>query len=433
MMHIKAFIGPLFLGINCYCYSLRQADPAQHVALLNKKGCVGKEEPNCDEHAKDNVIPPCMANSEIIPGTDCGHVSEVIPKFEKSIMVGKLQGEATNTISSADAAAASAEDAAKFAKEAAKMAKDVGGKAADGAAKDAEDAAGKAEEAATKATEASGALETSLDDMKTHDVSKTGPYAMPEKKIQKVKKDKEEAKSAAAVANAAASTALSEAADAQETMLKSAEGAMKLITVIVDETEKTIATAKELKQNATWAVKDVASLEKPTNDLKDEVQKKIDDEEHADQKPVFEAIYENLDTEMEGAKTAATDLKKKVVNDNADLPKAISTAEDKVKPIAELKLAMERTGLPPDSIGKSMKDVKATETALKALKEQMFLVDQGIKSCVKRMKRVGRSADKAKKFKIDWAPPPMTPLGAIGAGKGEGGVKKGLLQLSIED
>merc|ERR1719160_2372880 len=420
-----ALVGALLLAVSCHSASLRHAQ--------QKKGCAGKAEPDCDEHSKDKVIPDCMANSEIIPGTDCGHVSEVIPKFDKSVLVGNLQGEAGNMISTADTAAAGAEEAAKMAKAAAKMAKDVGGKAADGAAKDAEDAAEKAEEAATKATEASGALETSLDDMKTHDVSKTGPYAMPEKKIQKVKKDKEEAKSAAAVANAAASTALSEAADAQETMLKSAEGAMKLITVIVDETEKTIATAKELKQNATWAVKDVASLEKPTNDLKDEVQKKIDDEEHADQKPVFEAIYENLDTEMEGAKTAATDLKKMIVNDNADLPKAIKKSEDEIKPLAETKLEMERTGLPPDNVGKTLGKVKKSEKALKDLKEKMFLVDQGVKSCVKRMKRVGRSADKAKKFKIDWAPPPMTPLGAIGAGKGEGGVKKGLLQLSIED
>lgn len=419
---VRIFLAILLSGIHCHGYSLRHA----------KKGCIGKEEPNCDEHAKDNVIPPCMANSEIIPGTDCGHVSEVIPKFEKSVLVGKLQGQATNTISTADSAAAGAEEAAKMAKEAAKMAKDVGGKAADGAAKDAEDAATKAEEAATKATEASGTLETSLDDMKTHDISKTGPYAMPEKKIQKVKKDTTDAKSAAAMATAAANTAMDEAADAQKTMLKSAEGALKLIKAIVDSTEATLEEAKELKQNATWAVKDVKTLEGPVGELKDKVQKNIDDEEHADQKPVFEAIYENLDTEMEGAKTAAVDLKKKVVNDNADLPKAIKDAADKVKPLAETKLEMERTGLPPDNIGTTMGAVKETETALKTLKEQMFLVDQGIKSCVKRMKRVGRSADKAKKYKVDWAPPPMTPLGAIGAGKGEGGVKKGLLQVSIE-
>merc|ERR1719388_276887 len=55
-----------------------------------------------------------MANSEIIPGTDCGHVSEVIPKFDKSVLVGNLQGEASNTISSADTAAAGAEEAAKM-------------------------------------------------------------------------------------------------------------------------------------------------------------------------------------------------------------------------------------------------------------------------------------------------------------------------------
>merc|ERR1719191_1547367 len=207
---------------------------------------------------------------------------------------------------------------------------------------------------------------------------------------------------------------------------------MKLITAIVVVTEKVIETAKELKQNASWAVKDVKTLGKPIDELKDKVQKNIDDEEHKDQKPVFEAIYENLDTEMEGAKTASQDLDKKVVNDNADLPKAIKELEDEVKPLAETKLEMERTGLPPDSIGKSMGAIKKTEGKLKALKEQMFLVDQGVKSCVKRMKRVGRSADKAKKYKVDWAPPPMTPLGAIGAGKGEGGVKKGLLQVSIE-
>merc|ERR1719247_802029 len=255
---------------------------------------------------------------------------------------------------------------------------------------------------------------------------------MPEKKIQKLKQKHSNAVTATAMANQAANVAKEEAADAQEVMLKSAEGALKLISAIVDDTEKVLEEAKELKQNATWAVKDVKTLGKPVGDLKDKVQKNIDDEEHADQKPVFEAIYENLDTEMEGAKTAAVDLKKKVVNDNADLPKAIKDAADKVKPLAETKLEMERTGLPPDNIGTTMGAVKETETALKTLKEQMFLVDQGIKSCVKRMKRVGRSADKAKKYKVDWAPPPMTPLGAIGAGKGEGGVKKGHLQLSIE-
>merc|ERR1719191_1208071 len=225
------------------------------------------------------------------------------------------------------------------------------------------------------------------------------------------------------MANQAAAVALEEAADAQEIMLKSAEGALKLISAIVDETNKVLEEAKELKQNATWAVKDVKTLDKATDELKDEVQKKIDDEEHEDQKPVFEGIYENLDTEMEGAKTAATDLKKLIVNDNADLPKAISKCEKKIKPLAETKLEMERTGLPPDSIGKTMGKVKKSETALKDLKEKMFAVDQGVKSCVKRMKRVGRAADKAKKFKIDWAPPPMTPLGAIGAGKSGAGVK----------
>merc|ERR1719191_950236 len=110
---------------------------------------------------------------------------------------------------------------------------------------------------------------------------------------------------------------------------------MKLITAIVVVTEKVIETAKELKQNASWAVKDVKTLGKPVDELKDKVQKNIDDEEHEDQKPVFEAIYENLDTEMEGAKTASTDLDKKVVNDNADLPKAIKDAEDKNKPLAK--------------------------------------------------------------------------------------------------
>jgi hypothetical protein len=392
---------------------------------LVAKACGGKEEPNCDEHAKDNVLPPCMANSEIIPGVDCGHVSEVIPKFEKSTLVGKLQGEASNKIADADAAASGAESAAVMAKAAAELAKAVGGKAADGAAKEAIAAAEKAEGLATKATEASGELETSLDDMKTHDIKDTGPYAMPEKKIQDLKKKTTAAISAKAAADQAANVAVEEAADAQKIMLKSAEGALKLITAIVDDTEKMLEEAKELKQNASWAVKDVKTLSKPIDELKDKVQKNIDDEEHEDQKPVFEAIYENLDTEMEGAKTAATDLDKKVVNDNADLPKAISDAEDKVKPLAETKLEMERTGLPPDSIGTSMGAIKDCETANKKLKEQMFLVDQGVKSVVKRMKRVGRAADKAKKYKVDWAPPPMTPLGAIGAGKSGAGVKKG--------
>merc|ERR1719191_2009881 len=133
---------------------------------------------------------------------------------------------------------------------------------------------------------------------------------------------------------------------------------MKLITAIVVVTEKVIETAKELKQNASWAVKDVKTLGKPVDELKDKVQKNIDDEEHKDQKPVFESIYDNLDTEMEGAKTASTDLDKLVVNDNAALPKAIEECEDKIEPLAELKLEMERTGLPPDNVGKSLGKVK---------------------------------------------------------------------------
>merc|ERR1719420_833638 len=164
------------------------------------------------------------------------------------------------------------------------------------------------------------------------------------------------------MANQAASVANEEAADAQQIMLKSAEGALKLITAIVDETEKVLEEAKELKQNASWAVKDVETLGKPVDELKDKVQKNIDDEEHEDQKPVFEAIYENLDTEMEGAKTAATDLNKLVVNDNADLPKAIKKCEEKIEPLATTKLEMERTGLPPDNIGKTLGKVKKSET-----------------------------------------------------------------------
>merc|ERR1719313_1101113 len=128
------------------------------------------------------------------------------------------------------------------------MANAVGGKAAEGAADEATAAAEKAEELATKATEASGALETSLDDMKTHDIKDTGPYAMPEKKIQDLKKKTAAAISAKAAADQAANVALEEAADAQRIMLKSAEGAMKLIAAIVDDTEKMIEEAKELKQ-----------------------------------------------------------------------------------------------------------------------------------------------------------------------------------------
>merc|ERR1719359_97387 len=89
--------------------------PAKNTALV-AKACGGNEEPNCDEHSKDNVLPPCMANSEIIPGVDCGHVSEAIPKFQKSTLVGNLQGEATSQISTADTASKNAKEAAKGAK-----------------------------------------------------------------------------------------------------------------------------------------------------------------------------------------------------------------------------------------------------------------------------------------------------------------------------
>merc|ERR1719482_2191301 len=122
----------LYVGLLVLATGFRLGDPTKKAALVASKGCSGKEEPNCDEHSKDKVKPPCMANSEIIPGVDCGHVSEVIPKFQKSHLVGNLQGEATNQISDADAAANAAEEAAKSAKDAAKMAKDVGGKAAEG-------------------------------------------------------------------------------------------------------------------------------------------------------------------------------------------------------------------------------------------------------------------------------------------------------------
>jgi len=386
-------------------------------------GC-SSGEPDCSEHSKDKVLPPCMADSQIVPGTDCGHVSKVVPKFMKSSAVGKLQGEATNTIATGDRAAADATDAANAAKDAAEMAKAVGGKAADGAAKDAEDAAKAAEKASDEASIAAGELQTELEQMKGTDLSETGPYDMPEKNIQATKKKKANSLSKTAAANSAAATALKEASDAQETMLKSAEGALKLISKIVKDTSANIELAKTLKQNATWAVKDVATLAKAVEELKDELDKKINDKKHKDQKPVFQAIYDNLDREMEGAKTAATDLKAHVV-DSGDLPAKIKKAEGKVEPIATTELEMKRTGLPPDNIGKSLGAVKECESSMKGLRAEMFTVDQGVKSCVKRMKRVGRQVEKAESFDIPWAAPPMTPLGAIGAGKGAG-VEKGL-------
>lgn len=367
-----------------------------------------EEDPNAD------VVPERLADSEIIDGVDCGNVKIIVPKWAKSRKIGKINGEAKNAMTGADAAAEEATTAEENANAAAAQAEAVGGDEANGAAADAKDAATKAGEAATKAQEASEALSNEVDNLKGGAVADDKPYEADESAISAVQAKTKEALDATRKAQKAVEVALKEAKDAKTKALESTEAALKMVTELSEKSDKALVLASDVKQEAGWAVGEVTKTLEAADEVVAALNKKID-EDTGDQAPVFEGIKEGLQASISSAENSKENL-------NSEIPKlteAVEAAETAAEPITTAKEDMAGGAGDPTGAGELADAMSSLDTELKNLGAATTKVSMGTEELIKKKVRVAKEAEKAAEFGIPWAPPPETPFGAPGEGRVE--------------
>jgi len=360
---------------------------------------------NLRGHGCSDPVPAEMANSKMIEGHDCGQVKRIFAKWKKSADVGKLAGKAMNVVTGADKAAAMALDAKDKAESAADAAEAVGGASANGAAQDARDAATKAGDAAGDASGASSTLDSSLGEMKT-DAGKK-PWNAATGKMNTVKRHKEEAEDATKTAIKATQVALKEAKDATKAALSSADNALKMIEKLAEDSVKATDKAAETSKTAGWAAEETEKVLEGADGVIEKLNDKIN-EDKGDQGPVFEAYKGKLQKAYTSAENAKDDLKSEIPN----LTTAIEETKTATEPIEDKKSEMAGGAGNPNGMGEMADQMSTLDTKLKNLDEVTEKVSAASKDVQKKKERVVKLGKEAEDFKIDWAPPPATPLGS---------------------
>jgi len=266
------------------------------------------------------------ADSEIVEGPDCGHVSSVIGKFSKSAKVGKLLGQASGAVGQADSASDTADSAAEKAKDLAKAAAKVGGaefKAAEDAAKD-------AKKASEDATSASTDLQSQYDKVKDSLGETDGAgYGAKDADVTELKDMKKKAVAATKKALSSAENALKRGEAAKQAALKNADAAVEVIGVVSKAAAKKVKESKEFQQKAKFVADDAKKYAEKAKEVLGKVEKKVDDA--GDQKPVWEALHGNLDAEIGDLEEKADELETKI----DDLKTATEEADTKAEPMNE--------------------------------------------------------------------------------------------------
>lgn len=368
-----------------------------------------------------DTVAESLADSDVVETPegvgDCGQVKQVIGKFMKSAKVGQLAGETAVAITAADKAADAATVAKEKAEEAADSAEEVGGGPAEAAAGSADTAASGADEAASAATKASTDAQSQLDTVKEAiKGGNMGGFNVDDDDVVALKAKKKAAIEATKDADKAAAYALEKAENAKKAMLGSIDGALVMLEKAVGKAEEAIAKAKDVMQKSTWAMKEATKVFEAAGEVSSSLTGKIDANE-GDQGPVFEALKDGLDKEIEGGENARSSMCAAEGEDcedgssMAELDGAISDTEEKMD---ELNTALKgmKESANPAGLGLVGKDVQAMEKGLEELEKKINVVNMKGETMLKRKDAVSKFAAKASKFDIPWKPPPETPMGA---------------------
>merc|ERR1719171_1084395 len=337
-----------------------------------------------DRHRREDPEDPKEdkepADSEIVKGPDCGHVSTVIGKFTKSGKVGKLLGQASAAVRGADAASDTADSAAKKAEDLAKAAAKVGG----AEFKAAEDAAKGATTAGEDATTASTDLQTQYDKVKDSLSETDGAgYGAKDADVSELRTLKTKAVTATKKALGSAENAIKRGEAAKQAALKNADAAVELIGQISKAAAAKVKESKTFQQKAKFVADDAKKYAEKAKEVVGKVEEKMNDEATGDLKPVWEALKGNMDAEISALEDSAKELEDKI----KDMEKAAEKVDEKAGPINDALTKAKDEG-DTEGITDLQKEVGETETATTKLGEAIQAVQLDAQTVSKKQKAV---------------------------------------------
>jgi len=305
--------------------------------------------------------------SKLIKGPDCGHVKQIIGKYQKAAKVGKVAGTARGVITQADIAAGKVDAAVTRAKEI--------GKSLGELPKAIKEAISSAEKAAKEASTASAALDTELETFKTKvSGSDISGADVTDEDMVKLKKAAEAAKDAGGAAFASAERVLSKAEESEKAAKEKSEESAGKVRILMSMAGPLLEKLPKATQEAGWAVDKADATATKADDTLKKVEDKIKDAK--DQKPVWEALKEGIKGHVDGVKEMKEPMKK-AQTAVSDAEKALQEA---VKPLKEALKTAAGGGVVSDISEDLTKAEKATDKASQALTALKGKQDSLVKS-----------------------------------------------------
>jgi len=321
--------------------------------------------------------------SKLIKGPDCGHVKQIIGKYQKAAKVGKVAGAARGVITQADVAAGKVDVAVSRAKEIGKSLTKDGE-----LPKAIKEAIANAEKAAKEASKASAALDTELETFKTKvSGSDISGADVKDEDLVKLKKAAEAAKDAGGAAFASAERVISKAEETEkEVKVKSRQSAGR-VRVLISQAEPLLEKLPKAAQEAGWAVDKADATAKKADDTLKKVDDKIKDAK--DQKPVFEALKDGIKGQVKGVEEMKEPMKKATTG--------VSDAEKGLKEAMEPLNKAAKKAAGGGVVTEVSEDLTKAEKAIDEAKQALAALKGKQESLVKAQDRLKAALEKAEK------------------------------------
>jgi len=321
--------------------------------------------------------------SKLIKGPDCGHVKQIIGKYQKAAKVGKVAGAARGVITQADIAAGKVDAAVSRAKEIGKSLTKDGE-----LPKSIKESISSAEKAAKEAAKASATLDTELETFKN---KVSGSYIsgadVTDEDLVKLKEAAEAAKDAGGAAFASAERVLSKAKETEEAVKEKSEQSTGRVRVLISTAEPLLEKLPKAAQEAGWAVDKADATATKADDTLSKVDDKIKDAK--DQKPVWEALKEGIKGHVDGVKEMK-DPMKEATTAVTDAEKALQEA---MKPLIKASKAAAGGGV----VSEISEDLTKAEKAIDEANQALTALKGKQESLGKRQDRLKAELEKAEK------------------------------------
>jgi len=334
---------------------------------------------------REDLDPEAMADSKTIKGPDCGHVSQIIGKWQKAKRAGKLAGTAKGTVTNADQAEKMVD---KIVARAEKIGKEINdGEVPEGITKRANYAKQASKKAVKDATE--------LDKKITSFKDKVGQTEFSAEKVTsddmaELKEKTEKTQVAIKAAYEAAKRTLEKANNAKDDALKDAGFALKILKGVLKSGLKLLQDSTEIAQKSIFAADEADETVDKVQDVVDKIKDKAD--KAKEQKPVFTVLASNVEAKRDSVKDSVSSLKTAI----DDMEKS---AEELNKITDEMKTAVEQgdAGFTTAVLSSAKDDVPKAEGAVDEVSSDLSTVKRRAKTVMELTDNLKDAMKKAEK------------------------------------